>query len=136
MRSLKSDAFRLKEHVRRESIPTKKPANPIKVGRLPEIALERSGSGVMVTLCLLLLELSFVRANRFRKRRGLLCNDLYGMEALGPLDDFKIDRLPGLQCLIAIHSDRRVVRKQVFRLAVFNDEAIPLGVVKPLDLTA
>lgn len=103
---------------------------------LSNLALERSGSGVIVALCPLLLGLPLVMSNDLMVISGDLRADFNGVKTFRSLDDFEIYRLPGLQGFIAIHTDLRVVYKQVLGLAIFDDEAIPLGVVKPLDLTA
>jgi len=62
--------------------------------------------------------------------------DIHRMQALWSLDDLKGNLLACFQCLVAIHLYCRVMRKKVIALVVFDDEAVTLGIVEPLDLTA
>jgi hypothetical protein len=95
------------------------------------LALERSGSGVIFAVIVLLV----VLMSHFFGC-GLRPVNIDRVQAFGTLDDLEVDRLPGFEGFVTLHRDRRVMSKQVLVLAIFNDEAIPLGVVKPLDLTA
>lgn len=113
----------------------KKPVSPeVDLTGFSCLALERSGSGVISAVFVLL----FVRMSCFfigtDGRR--MPTDFHSVQTFRTLDDLKLNRLAGFEGFVAIHFNRRVVCKQVLGLAVFNDEAIPLGVVKPLDLTA
>ena len=62
--------------------------------------------------------------------------DIDGMQSFGALHDLEADRLAGLECLLTVHLDGRVVGEQVLISAVGQDESIAFGVVEPLDLTA
>src|SRR5690606_5097807 len=61
---------------------------------------------------------------------------VHRMQALGTLKDFETHRLAGLESLVAVHLDCRVVGEQILISAIGHDETVALGVVEPLDLTA
>src|SRR5690606_20577806 len=62
--------------------------------------------------------------------------DIHGMQTLRSLQNIELDRLAGLESLVAVHLDSRVMGEQVLISAIGHDETVALGVVEPLDLTA
>lgn len=61
-------------------------------------------------------------------------NDVYGMNALIARFFLERDRLSRLEGFVALNLNGRKVREQIVAAAIFNDEAVSLGVVEPLDL--
>src|SRR5690606_23646849 len=73
------------------------------------------------------------------RRRFTACQnraDIHRVQAFRTLQNIELDRLAGLESLVAVHLDSRVVGEQVLISAIGHDEAVALGVVEPLDLTA
>lgn len=95
-------------------------------------------SGLAQVECLAMLVLLLMVGSCFLIWTGRYCMpfDLDCMQTLRALNDLEFNQLASFERLVAVHIDRRVVGKEVFGLALLIDEAIPLGVVKPLDLTA
>jgi hypothetical protein len=61
-------------------------------------------------------------------------HDFAGLEALVAVREIKLDLFACVQAPIPILLDNRVVNKDIIAV-VLGDEAIPLGVVKPFDLS-
>lgn len=55
------------------------------------------------------------------------------METIARRLDIKLDLLPGLEGLVAVHIDIGVVHKEIFAARVGPDETIPFGIIEPLD---
>ena len=120
----------------RGSEGTKKPANPDGLTGLSNLALERSGSGVIVALCPLFLGLPLVMRDGLMVISGDLRADFNGVKTFRSLDDFEIYRLSGLQGFITFHGDRGKMSEEVFVLSVLDDKTVTLGIVEPFDLAA
>ncbi len=68
--------------------------------------------------------------------RGVFGNntDINSVKALRALNDFVGDVLAGFQGFVAVHSDGRVVNKEIFTITLFagKNESIAFGVIEPL----
>jgi hypothetical protein len=74
----------------------------------------------------------YLPAEWFRKPSTAGFRHASGLGTLGPLDDFKFDRVSFLQSAISFPGDCGIVNKNVWAI-IAPDEAISFRIVKPFD---